>query len=78
MKIKILSGHLTVTDKRAVSAMIEAGANSANSARASYVISAGDGHGWYRVEKFVRDRGIIPVPGSPLRMSKYVSEIQVK
>ncbi len=73
--MKVIEGHLTAGDKKAVKAIIKMGIVYGKVGRASYQIIEGDGKGTYKIEKFIKDRGLIPVPGSPLRVSKYVSKI---
>lgn len=79
-QITILEGHLTAGDKKAVLAVIAAGPVSegiylAKVGRATYQILTSENG--YVVNKFIKDRGLIPVPGSALRVSKYVSKINI-
>lgn len=79
--MKVIEGHLTAVDKKAVKAILDAGQYSGKVGRATYKLVSGsieNGIEEIVVEKFIKDRGLIPVPGSPFRISKYVSKIQMK
>jgi len=74
--IKVIDGHLTAKDKRVVLQIIKNGPNPAKAGKAVYEIKP-DGD-FYIVIKKQMDRGLIPVPGSKLRLSTYKSTIQIK
>lgn len=75
--MKVIEGHLTATDKKAIAA-ITANTTPVNGqfsgmvGRAAYSITC-EGE-VYTVVKKVKDRGLVPVAGSALRMSRYTSK----
>ena len=76
--MKVLTGHLTQTEKKAIKAIliqaIQQGPFTKVSARVGkkdYSISLSLGN--YKVVVYQMDRGLIPVPGSPLRLSSFTS-----
>jgi len=70
--MKIIEGHLTSTDKKAVNAILNAGLDAGKVGRAQYFVK--NDNGIYSVNKLIQDRGLIPVYGSPLRISSYKSK----
>ena len=73
--MKVLTGHLTATDKKAIKAIMEAGLMKGKVGRKSYFITkSGD---VYSVKYTIMDRGMISVPGSPLRLSTYSSSFKL-
>lgn len=70
--MKILTGHLTTTDKKAINAILEAGLLSGRVGKANYFLT--QLNGTYSVCKQIKDRGLIPVAGSELRISKYYAQ----
>jgi hypothetical protein len=75
--IKILDGHLTASDKKSVKALLDSGQMSGKVSKKNYFLKP-TGGGVIEVTQVVKDRGLMPVPGSPLRMSTYKSRIQVE
>jgi hypothetical protein len=69
--MKVLTGHLTNTDKKAVTAIMEAGLNAGKVGKATYYIS--NTGTLFTVKKVIKDRGLIPCAGSSLRFSTYTS-----
>lgn len=73
--MKVLTGHLTNSDKKAIKeglVSIPTGAVlSFKSGRAYYYIT--EQNGTFTVKKQIKDRGMIPCPGSELRLSTYTS-----
>jgi len=69
--MKVLTGHLTDTNKKAIKAMFAANILQAKVNNVYYSIT--ESNGVYKVIKCKMDRGMIPCGGSELRMSKYVS-----
>lgn len=69
--MKVIDGHLTAGDRKAVQAIMAAGMMEGRVGRANYRIEFDNGV--YVVTKMIKDRGLIPVPGSEFRISKYVS-----
>lgn len=70
--MKVTEGHLTVKDKKAVNAIMQAGLSEGKVGSVSYFITCDAGV--YTVVKQVKDRGLVPVPGTPLRWSRYTSK----
>lgn len=73
--MRVIEGHLTAADRKAVSAIMDAGMNEGKVGRASYSIS--HENGVYTVVKAIKDRGLIPVPGSEFRISRYTSKFVI-
>ena len=73
--MKTLTGHLTATDKRNISAMMELGLKQGTINKKSYFLS--QQNGIYTVKLQQKDRGLIPCPGSPLRISAYTATFTV-
>jgi hypothetical protein len=69
MDMKTLTGHLTKSDKKAIKAILDAGLLSAKVGKKSFFITAENGI--YKVIFQQKDRGLIPVAGSPLKLSTY-------
>ena len=65
--MKVLTGHLTATEKRHIKALFEANLMAGKINRKMYFIT--ENAGVYTVKVSQRDRGMMPVPGSPLRIS---------
>lgn len=75
--ISMLSGHLTATEKKVVKLMLSKNMMSGRVNNKDYFLTdIGDGK-WEVVLKYM-DRGLIPVPGTKLRLSTYRSVIRVK
>lgn len=70
--MKIIEGHLTATDKKALNAILSAKLDAGKVGKAQYFVKLENGV--YFVNKIVKDRGLIPVAGSPLRLSSYKSK----
>jgi len=70
--MKVIEGHLTATDKKAIQAILNSGAGAGQVGKASFHITSENGV--YTVIKSVMDRGLIPVPGSARRLSRYTSK----
>jgi hypothetical protein len=69
--------YLTPTEKKAVSAIIEQGLMSGKVGRTNYYLSKRE-DGKYDLTVKKADRGMMPIPGSPLRMSASKFVITVK
>jgi hypothetical protein len=69
--MKVLTGHLTATERKSVNAMIANGWNFAETKSMRFELTVVDGVYSLRTSK--RDRGLIPCAGSALRTSVYVS-----
>lgn len=67
--MKVLTGHLTPVNKKAIKAILTIGITTGKVNRTSYFITSENGV--YTVKMIVKDRGLIPVPGSELRLSTY-------
>ena len=68
-RIKTLQGHLTTADKKAIKAILALGILSGKVGRKSYFIS--QVNELYAVRYIIKDRGMMPVPGSKPRLSTY-------
>jgi hypothetical protein len=67
--MKILTGHLTAHDKKAIKAILGAKLTTGKVGKKNYFIE--QNNGLYTVTYKVMDRGLIPCPGSQLRLSTY-------
>ena len=68
--ISTLSGHLTAHDKKAILAVMNLGLSEGQVGKKSYSIKpVGDNTLWVQIT--LKDRGMIPCPGSALRLSTY-------
>ena len=67
--MEILTGHLTSGNKKAIKAILEQKLFAAKVGKTSYFISFTNGI--YEVLMKIKDRGMIPCPGSELRVSTY-------
>jgi len=65
----ILTGHLTATDKRNVKTIILNKWNYAKSGLKTYYLTQKDNVYTVKIEQ--KDRGLIPTPGSKLRLNTY-------
>lgn len=71
--MKVTNGHLTQTEKKAVKAIMDSGLKAGRIGKKTYQLSI-EGN-VLSVVILVMDRGLVPVPGSPLRLSKYSSTV---
>lgn len=69
--MKILTGHLTAANKKAIKAILEAKLESGKVGRATYFLSNKNNIHTVKIQQ--KDRGLIPCPGSKLRLSTYIS-----
>lgn len=67
--MRVLTGHLTAANKKAIKAILYAGLTEGKVGKTSYQLSVVDGI--HHVKMFIKDRGLIPCPGSALRVSVY-------
>lgn len=74
--MKTLSGHLTAGNKKAIKLILNAGLTSGRVNRTDYFITKSGLV--YSVEIVTKDRGLIPCPGSKLRMSKAIHTFTLK
>jgi phage-related tail protein len=77
IRIKVLSGHLTTTDKRAVKHMIEKEIWKGRVGKSDWFIKD-LGKGKYDITQKIKDKGLVPVAGTKFRISTYKSTIEVK
>ena len=77
IRIKVLSGHLTATDKRAVKHMIEKEIWKGRVGKSDWFIKD-LGKGKYDITQKIKDKGLVPVAGTKFRISTYKSTIEVK
>lgn len=75
-RIAVLQGHLTAKDKAAIKAILEQGLSGGKVGRKTYSITEND-NGSYTVSYQIKDRGLIPVPGSAYRVSTYRATFQI-
>lgn len=73
--MKTLTGYLTNTDKKAIKAILSIGKNSGRVGKSDYFLTSLNGV--YTCIKVVKDRGLIPCPGSKLRISQYKSTFKI-
>ena len=73
--MKVIKGHLTITEKRAIKAILNAGLMKGKVNGKEYYLSLSEGV--YTVEIHQKDRGLIPCPGSKLRMSRYINQFKL-
>lgn len=66
-----LTGHITQTEKKAIKAILNANLMSGKVGIKTYFLFLNDGI--YTVKVQQKDRGMIPVGGSELRVSTYTS-----
>lgn len=69
--MKTLTGHLTATDKKVIKAMLDAKIMAGKVGKKNYFLSLENDT--YTVKIQQKDRGLIPVVGSELRISTYTS-----
>lgn len=72
----ILTGHLTATDKRNIKAILLAGVKTCKIGKFHYIVEK-QANNTLHITKLVKDRGLIPCAGSPLRLSKYISTVKL-
>jgi hypothetical protein len=77
IRIKVLSGHLTATDKRAVKHMIEKEIWKGRVGKSDWFIKD-LGKGKYDITQKIKDKGLVPVAVTKFRISTYKSTIEVK
>lgn len=73
--MKVLSGHLTTTEKRAIKQMLHLKLTSARTPKKLYYLKLEEGVYTVIIEQ--QDRGLIPVHGSELRASKYKATFKI-
>jgi len=73
--MKLITGHLTAANKKAIKAILDAGLTQGKVGRTSYQLSNIDGV--YHVKMFLKDRGMIPCAGSVLRVSTYYATFTI-
>lgn len=76
MKIKVIEGHLTPQDKKAVKYMLENKMKAVKAGKKHFAIIPFSENTYQLLIK-VKDRGLIPVPGSELRISFYKSKFTI-
>jgi len=69
--MKILTGHLTATEKNIVKTMLAQGLTEGSVRKVNYHLSEESGVHTCTIKKM--DKGLIPIPGSALRLSTYKS-----
>jgi hypothetical protein len=75
MNIKTLSGHLTANDKKSIKILLNLGLSDGRNGKGTYFLTKNAD--FYTVKKCIKDRGLIPVSGSSLRISTYISTFVV-
>ena len=75
--ITVLDGHLTAGNKKAISAVLDAGLRVGKVGRTVYEISGIDSEGLCTVRISANGRGMIPCPGSSLRMMVDICSIKI-
>lgn len=74
--MEILTGHLTGTEKKAIRAILEGNTSSGRVGKKDYILTELS-KDEYMVKILQVDRGMIPCPGSPLRISTYTSTFRI-
>jgi hypothetical protein len=69
--MKVLTGHITATERKVINAMIENGWETAQTKMLTCQLVFANGVYTFKTKK--RDRGMIPCAGSELRTSIYTS-----
>jgi hypothetical protein len=69
--MKVLTGHLTTTEKKHITAILDQGLTAGKVAGKNYWLQITDNV--YTVKIQQKDRGLIPCEGSELRLSTYTS-----
>ena len=69
--METLTGHITATEKKHIKAILNANLMAGKIGRKNYFLSLSKGI--YTVKVQENDRGMIPVAGSELRLSTYIS-----
>ena len=69
--MKVISGHLTANDKKKINLMLSE--NSMTAKFGNSIFQLTENCGIYSCKKTIKDRGMIPCPGSELRFSTYCS-----
>lgn len=78
--MKVLSGHLTPADKRNIKELLRLGWMEGTINRVTYKLFMQDFDKYgvtYEVKVAKKDRGLVPVPGSPLRISVHTSTFKI-
>lgn len=73
--MKIISGHLTTSDKKAIKAILDIGLNSGKVGKKKYFLT--EEKGIYTVKYQQKDRGLIQCGGSELRISTYSAKFTI-
>lgn len=73
--MKVLTGHLTATEKNAIKQMLHLGLTCGKTPKKMYHLVLNEDIYTVTIEQ--QDRGLIPVPGSELRKSKYKSTFKI-
>lgn len=76
-QISTLSGHLTAHDKKAILAVMNLGLTQGQVGKKSIFITPIQDNS-FTVKISMKDRGMMPVPGSQLRLSTYSHTFTVK
>lgn len=67
--MKVIEGHLTATERKVIQYMLEKKISEGKAGNKNYFISQNGKE--YTVKIQQKDRGLIPVPGSKIRLSTY-------
>ncbi len=73
--MKVLTGHLTATEKKVVKQIIQNSWNYGKVGLKTYFVEKNNDV--FNVKIQIVDRGLIPCPGSKLRLSTYLSIIKL-
>jgi len=76
-QISTLSGHLTAHDKKAILAVMNLGLTQGHVGKKTIFITPAENNS-FSVKISMKDRGMIPCPGSALRLSTYSHTFQAK
>lgn len=75
LQLTILTGYLTAYDKKVIKVLLSTAATSCETKKATYSLSKNNN--LYQLSKTVKDRGLIPVSGSPIRLSTYTTSFKI-
>jgi len=73
--MKVLTGHLTATEKKVVKQIIQNNWVYGKVGLKTFFVTKDNEN--FNVKIQVKDRGLIPCPGSQLRLSTYLSTIKL-
>lgn len=73
--MKVLKGHLTATEKKIIKEMLKQGLTEGCVRKRNYFIFEDNGVYTVKIQKM--DRGLVPCPGTKLRLSTYTNTFKL-